>query len=83
MTTAAVVAIEEALTEVAVVEEEVQALNSQNASRTPPLDASSGTELNVTKHQTADSDHHHHHDPDDAPLSVFHERAISEVLTIH
>ena len=81
MTTAAVVAIEEALTEVAVVEEEVQALNSQNASRTPPLDASSGTELNVTKHQTADSDHHH--DPDDAPLSVFHERAISEVLTIH
>lgn len=78
MTTAAVVAIEEALTEVAVVEEEVQALNSRNASRTPPLDASSGTELNVTKHQTADSDHRHH-DPDDAPLSVFHERAISEV----
>ncbi len=76
MTTAAAVAIEEALTEVAVVEEEVQALNSRNASRTP-LDASgSGTELNAT-HQTADSD------PDDAPLSVFHERAITEVIQLH
>ena len=64
MTTAAVV-VEETLTEVAVIEEEVQALNSRNASRTP-LDVTTDGAPIIT-------------DPDDAPLSVFHERAITEV----